>query len=73
MATKKAAKKEANKLYAISSSVNGDLGYSIASMEEVDRVLSGEWSWYDSNEVVTVYELVPVKKYKMGPVYVEVK
>ena len=74
MATKKVSKnsKAQNKQYVMNSNVDGDAGPILDSMEQVTSMLENQWDWYE-NEIVTVYELVPVKKYKKGPSFVEVK
>lgn len=71
MAVKKVAKKVAvTKMYAMNSTSDFEL-YDPKTKDEVDKTLD-DWEFEDG-EVVTVYELVPVKRYKKGVKYVEIK
>lgn len=73
MAVKKKAttKETSKKMYAMNSTVDQELNYPIDGDEALKTALD-DWDWY-VDEIVTVYELVPVKKYKKGANYVEVK
>lgn len=74
MATKKAGKnsKAQDKKYVMNSNIDDDFGSVLGSVEQATSMLENQWDWYD-DEIVTVYELVPVKKYMKGASFVEVK
>lgn len=72
-ASKKAVKKELksndSQLYVISSNMDNDL-YPMSLQEAMTEL--DEWG-ISSEEIVTIYKLVPYKKYKAGQRYVEIK
>lgn len=72
MATKKTVKKVVNakpQLYAMNSTADNDLNYP-TTLDDIMITLS-DWDFSDA-EVVTVYKLVPYKKYRGGSNYVEI-
>jgi len=72
VAKKNTAKKAVSKKYAINSNISPELGEPFDSMEEVLEHLDHYWCW-DEGEVVFVYELTPVNKFRTGKKYEEVK
>lgn len=65
-------KKAVEKLYALSSTQDESLNEPMHSMEEVMTALEYEWDIRE-DEIITLYELVPIKKFKSGQKFVEVK